>query len=167
MPRSEYVEADKTFVNPYYFLPIEDGCPRDAWETYFPDEESNTGWMECELKTLGPLFIPNTTNDDVFPQGVKGLRSYDFYSYTDLSHVDDFSFPPVMPIIPGSELRGMFRSEFEALTNSCLSAVNDDPLFKRRTVPANRIGRLILENNEWFFEPGEKYKIEQALFEGT
>ena len=98
---------------PLLFPPNRGWMPPRCVNT-FPDEESNTGWMECELKTLGPLFIPNTTNDNVFPQGVKGLRSYDFYSYTDLSHRDDFSFPPVMPIIPGSELRGMFRSEFEA-----------------------------------------------------
>lgn len=42
--------------------------------------------------------------------------------------------PCYQPVIPGSEIRGMFRSNFEILTSSCLSSLDSDMLLSKRTM---------------------------------
>jgi CRISPR-associated protein (TIGR03986 family) len=37
------------------------------------------------------------------------------------------------PVIPGSEIRGMLRSNFEMLTNSCMSVLESDEVLSKRT----------------------------------
>lgn len=89
------------------------------------DKGSLNGYIEYTIKTVTPLFIPNTTNEDVFNLNKEEHNSYAFYSYEDLSiKHDDLS--KITPIIPGSEIRGMYRSYYEFLSDSCLSKSNDD-----------------------------------------
>ncbi|MBF0120744.1 MAG: hypothetical protein HQK79_18095 [Desulfobacterales bacterium] len=79
------------------------------------DENLLTGKITCTLNTLSPLIVPDTTNDNFFKladekeksEGKPYHKSYNFFSVNrDIS-------------IPGSELRGMISSVYEAVTNSC------------------------------------------------
>ena len=147
---SKYKYSNQKFVNPYNFIPLQSGCKRESKE--YKERKGNlTGWMECQLETHKPLFIPNTSSvyedekgekhSDVFQKRVienekeQIINSYEFFSYTDLSSLHEGeSITPPESVIPGSEIRGMIRSAFEAVTNSCLSTIDDTQvLFKRVT----------------------------------
>lgn len=130
------------FVNPYTFFPLEDDGPQ-RWDI---DEREHSGKLSCVVRVQGwsPLFIPNTSG--VFTKQVKEKegevhKSYDFYSYDDLSEVasrcDSLQGSgPAQPVIPGSELRGMTRGVYEQLTNSCLPIIDEksNPI-KRTNLP--------------------------------
>ena len=145
------------FINPYNFVPLEKEPPERG---KIPAEgELYTGRIEYTIKTLSPLFIPNTSNDRAL--GVKGKndtpetyhKSYDFFSYHDLSKnaTPDTCYEPVLP---GSEIRGMVRSVYEAMTNSCLSAVEEDVTLSKRT-PEYFTPGVLLKN-------GDGYKLHEA-----
>ncbi len=129
-----------------------------------------TGWIECELETKTPIFIPNTTNNDIFHFRTKNneqVQSYEFYSYEDLSEENNPDrTPSKKPIIPGSEIRGMIRTSFEAVTNSCLSTINEGQiLYRRVSIPAEpgRIERK--DDNAWQIQPCNKYKLNIRRFQ--
>lgn len=166
MPR--YERGTQTFINPYHFVRL-DSEPCDRQDRV-GGARLISGWIECELTSLTPLFIPNSSNDDVFhrtdAQGNK-IKSYDFFSYIDLAgHADDQSPPPPCPVIPGSELRGVVRSAFEAVTRSCMSSIDDDAvLYKRTSVPA-RPGLLTMTASGWRIQPCERYGVAFAVSSG-
>jgi CRISPR-associated protein (TIGR03986 family) len=96
-----------------------------------------SGKIECTLETLTPLFIPRGKDE----------RDIEFFSY-------DYTSASPKPIIPGSSIRGVVRSVFEALTNGCLSTVDDETLLYRRTNEPKTPG-LIVKN-------GDKYELYRA-----
>lgn len=153
-----YIRGEEKFVNPYHFVPLGQKCDRNY--NYGEIKGRNdllTGWIECELETKSPVFIPNSSNNHVFQKEAENdkMKSYDFFSREDLSgRVDPPA--PTYPVIPGSELRGVFRSAFEAVTNSCMSIADNDSVFFKRTVVPGKPGKVIKENGKWFFCPCEK-----------
>jgi CRISPR/Cas system CSM-associated protein Csm3 (group 7 of RAMP superfamily) len=131
---SKYRITDERFINPYNFVSIDEAVERRAFET-----GTLSGTICCELETLSPLFIPNTTKDDAFDK--KFSHSYDFFSYEDLNERGDYRQNPARPIIPGSSIRGMVRSAFEAAINGCMSTCDDDnTLYRRTPVPRKLFG---------------------------
>lgn len=152
-----------TFINPYNFVSL--GEKRSDAEALSSEDKLLTGYLECELKTLTPLLIPNTSNEYVFADPSTKHKSYEFFSYEDLSEKQfrEKGYPPETPIIPGSSLRGALRSVYEALTNSCMSTLTDVPLHSR--VPNSRKpGLLFCENTDgketWFLRPARRYCLE-------
>lgn len=142
------------FVNPYNFIPL-------GKENATVEEESGekyTGMIDYTLRTVTPLFIPNTSSEDAFGMAEKypelfkkdendkkntTHHSYDFFSYRDLSDLKgsvENELPK--PVIPGSEMRGMLRSNYEILTNSCMSAVDDETVLSKRTQEKFKPGLL-------------------------
>ncbi|MDO5423020.1 MAG: TIGR03986 family CRISPR-associated RAMP protein [Eubacteriales bacterium] len=128
------------FVNPYNFIPLsKDGRgKREASageKEYMAEEMANyTGVIHYSVLTKTPLFIPNTSSGRAFAVGTEDHKSYDFFSYTDLSKCQTApEEPTALPVIPGSEMRGMLRSNFEILTNSCMSAIDDDVTLSKRS----------------------------------
>lgn len=156
MARVTYSEGSESFVNPYHFVPLGKECDRK--NDYKAIKEQNgllTGWIECELETKSPVFIPNSSNDDVFQTraGNDKVKSYDFFSREDLSGRFNPP-PPSRPVIPGSELRGVFRSAFEAVTNSCMSTTDDESfLFKRTTIPGHPGIVKRSDDGKWYLQP--------------
>jgi CRISPR/Cas system CSM-associated protein Csm3 (group 7 of RAMP superfamily) len=131
---SKYCITDERFINPYNFVSISETVERCAAK---PGTLSGT--ICCELETLSPLFIPNTTKDKAF--GTQYSHSYDFFSYEDLNERGDYRQNPARPIIPGSSIRGVIRSAFEAATNGCMSTCDDDnTLYRRTPVPRKQFG---------------------------
>lgn len=108
--------SEYQFINPYNFIPLASQCVR----TKTKDEKVYTGYIECILKTLTPMIMIDTEDcrDD---QSVSGHKIYPT-TYSLNGH----------PAIPASELRGMIRSKFETLTNSCLSSAEPELSFYGR-----------------------------------
>ncbi len=130
------------FVNPYNFIHF----PKAKAKKY-SDTDKHTGVIEYTLTTKSPLFIPNSSNDNAFDSPVEGHKTYDFYSYTDLSNrtLEDNEYNK--PVIPGSEMRGLIRSTYETLTDSCMGLLNDVHPVKR--VGARfKPGLLTFNNNK-------------------
>ena len=125
--------ASNHFINPYNFIPTGNG-KRKASQS----EEKYTGVIHYAVYTKSPLFVPNTSNSEAFKNAVdcEDHKSYDFFSYDILQAGDgDISKTGRHPVLPGSERRGMFRSVYEAVTGSCLSAMNGKEIMHRRLSP--------------------------------
>lgn len=127
-----------SFVNPYNFIPFgkknSSKGSKDGQE--YADEPKHTGVIKYTLRTVTPLFIPNTSNENAFDmeRNYEDHKSYDFFSYKDLSDLKgsiEDELP--VPVIPGSEMRGMLRNHYEILTNSCMFAVDDEARLSKRT----------------------------------
>lgn len=141
------------FINPYNFFPL--GEKRATAEEQ--DGEKLTGVIEYSLLTKTPLFIPNTSNDRCFKTKVEGHKAYDFFSYSDRSdtsktYEDDLA----QPVIPGSEIRGMLRSNYEILTNSCMSVLDSDEVLGKRSSHIFEAG-LIRKNQDGTYDLLEAY----------
>ncbi|HHY73701.1 MAG TPA: TIGR03986 family CRISPR-associated RAMP protein [Bacillus bacterium] len=155
-------DKNKLFVNPYTFIPLIDECVRQNYSE-LKLKEKFTGYIECELETKTPIFIPNTTSDKALDFAAKGRgKSYDFYSYTDLNNGQSKKEPE--PIIPGSEIRGVIRSMYEALTQSCLSSINEDESFhKRSSVPGEPAIFYKHSDGKWYLEKADRYRVNTGL----
>lgn len=134
------------FVNPYNFIPLSaKGCSRKPIEKYLEDA-SFTGWIDCELETRSPLFIPNTSMP---VQEKDKLKIYDFASRRDLSKMsfeDIEKSIPELPYIPGSEIRGAIRTAYEAFTRSCMSVLDQEAKLSKRYPGPRKPG--VLEKTE-------------------
>lgn len=128
------MEDNKCFVNPYNFISF----PNKKASAY-TDKDKHYGVIRYSITTKTPLFIPNSSNDNAFACKESGHKSYDFFSYTDLSNEKNVSGKYHEPVVPGSEMRGLVRNVYETLTDSCMGILNDD-------YPVKRIGVA--------FEPG-------------
>lgn len=152
---------DKLFVNPYNFIPLGSGKAIASKEA-----RNLNGVIEYSVLTKTPLFIPNTSTDHAFTfeksklsekelEAIAEHKSYDFFSYTNLEHdlSDETGYNKEYhrPVIPGSEIRGMFRSNFEILTNSCLSVVDEDHVLSKRTYECFQPG-LIRKNEDGTYD---------------
>ena len=115
------------FVNPYNFIPFSENKAKAYGET-----DTHTGVITYSVTTKTPLFIPNTGNDNAFCTADEH-KSYDFFSYNELESGKNYKNEYFEPVIPGSELRGMIRSIYETLTDSCVSVFNDEMYPERRT----------------------------------
>ncbi len=162
-----YQKSNKTFINPYNFVSLGKKCKREDGNPYEKrknDKDSLSGWIECELMTKTPIFVPNTTNDDLFKvkSSDEKINSYDFFSYEDLSNSKDPS-EPKSPVIPGSEIRGVIRSAFETVTNSCLSTTDDEQILYKRTTSVGCPGMLLYDydSNKWKIQKCVKYRINE------
>lgn len=128
------MKDNSRFVNPYNFISL----PEKKASAY-TDKDKHYGVIHYSITTKTPLFIPNSSNDNAFVCKESGHKSYDFFSYTDLSNENNVSGKYQEPVVPGSEMRGLVRNVYETLTDSCMGILNDD-------YPVKRIGVA--------FEPG-------------
>jgi CRISPR/Cas system CSM-associated protein Csm3 (group 7 of RAMP superfamily) len=179
----KYEPSEKEkFVNPYHFVGLQESCSRQSIP-YKEQKGKLTGWVQCRLETLTPVFIPNTSSatgsddgkhSDVFAKDILKekenkrvkVNSYDFFSYTDLSTLqgDDLK-KHKEPVIPGSEIRGVIRSAFETVTNSCLSTIDDDQLLYKRVQTPGKWARLVFDKTkkEWALYECNRHRIHKDL----
>lgn len=162
--------GNKRFVNPYNFIPLGEACDRKDITVYMGSpEERMTGYIDCSLELLTPLFIPNTSNPKALHRNGDAAdgNSYEFFSYEDLSrgghgvHAADRGVC-VQPVIPGSELRGTVRSVFEAAFNGCMSSVQLDRTLHRRSQKPKKAGILNWEaanGGSWKLTPCNRYPV--------
>ncbi|ORX23350.1 CRISPR-associated RAMP family protein [Thermoanaerobacterium sp. PSU-2] len=150
-------DMNTKFVNPYNFISLGNECKRKSFDDYINNKELLTGYIECELENLTPIFIPNTTNEDAFTDNEK-YKSYDFFSYDDI-HNQKRTSKYSEPVIPASEIRGVIRAAYEALTDSCMSTIDDSGVLSKRTTIPAKPGLLKKENGEWKLYKAERLMI--------
>ncbi len=166
------------FVNPYNFIPFKEKSDKVPPE----EEKVLSGVINYTVLTKTPLFIANTSTDKAFSEKVvfgendgridtgdatggdraqkiaeikEEHKRYDFFSYNKLEEgSEDF----YLPVIPGSEIRGMFRNQYEILTSSCLSGF-EDVLLSKRTAEVFKSG-LIKKTSDGY----ELYSAEDCLW---
>lgn len=166
-----YAKRDnKKFVNPYNFVELKEACAKHTdYKESKKDAKAITGWLECTLDLKSPIFIPNSSESNYFDKAHNGgetPKSYEFFSYENLSGRKANGCPgPNKPVIPGSEIRGMIRSAFEALTNSCMSTSDFDFEFHKRAPKSGKSGLpglLVKVNGEWKLEKCDRYMIQTS-----
>ena len=98
-------------MNPYDFVPVQ-GIDYDRREKplYHNKLEGNSGLIRCRLKTLTPLFIGGERHETE----EKNHWRIEFYTSDN------------RPAIPGSSLKGLFRSVAEAVAGSCMVLFQGD-----------------------------------------
>ncbi|MCI9645286.1 MAG: TIGR03986 family CRISPR-associated RAMP protein [Lachnospiraceae bacterium] len=130
------------FINPYNFIPM---GTQKAKASKKDTDELVSGMITYSVWTKTPLFIPNTSYNKVYQdkQAHEDHKSYQFYSYVNYQEQGSIEkIPYPKPVIPGSEIRGMFRSNYEILTNSCMSALDSDKKLSKRTMESYQPGLL-------------------------
>ena len=118
------------FINPYNFISF----PEKKAKAY-TDTDVHTGVIEYTITTKTPLFIPNTSSDTAFSASdqTEDHKSYDFFSYCTLDSAKRYEEIYHEPVIPGSEIRGVIRSVYEVLTDSCMGVLNREEYPIKRT----------------------------------
>lgn len=148
-------ETEETFVNPYNFVCLGNGCRRFDIREYNSRDDLVTGYIECTLETKTPIFIPNPTNQNVLNHPGE-LKTLDFYSYKILDGSDN---QPGLPVIPASEIRGVIRAAFEAVTDSCMSTVDvEQKLYKRTTICGNA-GILKKDDKGYYIQKAKRERV--------
>ena len=145
------------FINPYTFISLGEECTRNT-----QSEGNITGYLNCILTTKTPLIMLDTNSGDKekITRMVNGEPKEEDHKY--FKEVFQMNGKPA---IPGSELRGMIRSKFEILTNSCLSAVKLDQEFTGRSkFPLKKAGLLVKENDTWKLYKADKYEYVSGLY---
>jgi CRISPR-associated protein (TIGR03986 family) len=135
--------------------------PQDA---YYSDR--HTGWLDCDLTTSSPLYVRcGLLPEQVGDKEAKDLPDF-FYTNPDT----------MMPVIPGSSLRGMLRSLVEIVSYSKVQPVTDKAKITFRAVAAPkkdplaspyqnvlgkygrdvRAGYLERHNEQWSIRPAQR-----------
>lgn len=127
------------FINPYNFISF----PAKKASAY-TDTDKHTGVIEYSITTKTPLFIPNSSSETAFTESDKiaDHKSYDFFSYTELDSGKKYEGEYHVPVIPGSEMRGVVRNVYETLTDSCMGLLNSDEYPVKRTATIFKPGLL-------------------------
>lgn len=147
------------FVNPYNFISL----PNKKAKAYL-DEDKRYGVIHYSITTKTPLFIPNSSNDNAFGCKESDHKSYDFFSYTDLSNEKNVSGKYYEPVVPGSEMRGLVRNVYETLTDSCMGVLNDDYPVKRISVAFNPGLLRIEEDGSLSLLKADSFRIDDDIY---
>lgn len=134
--------SEQFFINPYNFIPFGNSIEKKRGSreaAYSFGKPLQSGWLTVTLETRTPLIIPDGAHPRYRDEKNKCVENpteeqrkklHKEYSFLRIpaENPDD----PDLPVIPGSELRGMLRSVYEAATDSCVPFLLDDkPLSQR------------------------------------
>ena len=114
------IDESKKYINPYNFITLPEKCERK------PENERKgelTGYIECVLTAKTPIIVPDTEHIETEDLGEdKKFNKFKFFNYGEKNEKENYT----IPVIPGSEIRGMLRTDYEVFTNSCMSTLNED-----------------------------------------
>lgn len=120
------VDTSASYINPYNFVGLNQaGCKRERKEAR---QGNLTGYIECTLTTKTETFVPDTQNVKKEKLTDNKGNPFDFCTYS-FYHYGEERNGYKLPVIPGSEIRGMLRSDFEVFTDSCMSTVDGEDRF--------------------------------------
>lgn len=132
--------GNQLFINPYNFIPFgstieERRKSREA--AYRGRDHLVSGWLTVELNTKTPLIIPDGAHPAYWDvKSSRYVRNPDEDAKKILHKEYCFLRIPgeagKEPVIPGSELRGMIRSVYETVTDSCTAFLLDDKPISQR-----------------------------------
>lgn len=163
------------FVNPYNFVPfgkdLTSGDKKDKREVYRGEVQKKllSGWLEVSMSLKTPLIIP----DGAHPKKERIDNSQKNGNKKDIIHMEyDFlrMKNPITkeeePVVAGSSLRGLLRSSYEAVTNSCMPfLMNDKPVSQRVPLFAalSQRGLLQYTDGSWKLYSSIKEKEEVII----
>ena len=151
----KWKESNENFINPYNFIEVGDGCKKGINSiNHRKTKNLMTGVINCSLYTKTPIFIPNTLNSNAANLKVQDHKSYDFFSYEDVNKEKTKN-----PIIPGSSIKGIIRSTYEMLTDSCFSVIDDERILYKRMPFIGMPGLLKKENGKLVLYKTKKYTL--------
>lgn len=139
------------FINPYNFIPFGDGPDRSDVHEYYSDKTKLiSGWIDVLVTPKTSLIITDGKPLDKDGNPIPLNNNDKEHCYFKFFRTQDGKYA-----IPGSSLRGVTRSVYEAASNSCLPFLLDidDELsirvpnyasFKERGLIAHVDGRWIL-----------------------
>ena len=142
---TSWKENGNRFINPYNFVGIS-----KEMERHKVDKGTLTGSINCTLIVKNKLCIPDMEGK-IQDNEYEGKRDSDKHWKYNFYRVGE------TPVITGSQLKGMIRTYYEALSNSCLSINNNNILSARHSFP-RRPGLLKYDNNGWHLYPARKNK---------
>lgn len=150
------IDESESYINPYNFITLnKTGCKRENKE----NRKGNlTGFIECTLTTKTETMILDTREEKIVRENINDgdFKSYVFNSYDEKINGTNI----VSPVIPGSELRGMIRNDFEIFTDSCLSTIDKDKSFISRSRDVKNPGILKKdENGKWHLYKATRYAL--------
>lgn len=148
---------------PYNFVPLPENVVNAS---SIPDHDvysNNSGFIECSLKTLAPLYTRCGMSPDFFREnGDKKFHELSEYSKNERSkffHIEDEN----KPVIPGSSIRGMVRNLVEVVGYAKIQNVFDKRLIFRAVGDNSSLGdyyrnkflgpKQILNSKWWFNYP--------------
>ena len=140
-------------MNPYNFVSINRKKIKqeNVNEKYKDKEVLHTGYLDCVLVTKTPLAIPD------LPEYIENGEE-DMHDFFSIGNKKGKKYA-----IPGSSLRGMLRSVYETVTDSCLSTMKPEThLFTRVGAEGTETfepGILKEEDGEWKLYSAKIYKI--------
>lgn len=132
-----WAETKEKFINPYNFVSLGTDVERNV-----PEKGNLTGKISCTLTVKTPLAIPDDETKTPDPEIPEHMH-YRFYRVNG------------QPVISGSQLKGMVRTYYEALSNSCLSVNNNNIMSARHSFPRHE-GLVRFDNNGWHLFPARK-----------
>jgi len=151
--------ANDTFYNPYNFVKpiykkredepggVMDRCPPPPHDRYV----GYSGQIECVLTAMTPLFVSDSEGVEIEHVRRKGKvedhRKYRFFRLPGTSGD--------VHAIPSTSLRGMIRSVFETVTNSCFSILQDKSDLKR--MQDKSIRDVLDKDREYCLLPCDRY----------
>lgn len=139
--------AEQKFaINPYNFIPFGLAPERMPLDEHFSGP-LESGWIDVRLTVKTPLIIPDGANHKNVPIQYRNKKGN--VVKAERKEFSFFCLPDGTPAIPGSSLRGMLRSVFEAASNSCLPFLERKPITQRTLTYAAYKERGVL-----VFEPG-------------
>lgn len=140
-------------VNPYNFISLGNGVERSA-----PVTGSISGVIHCTMTNATPLALPDLPNKETeLVKNEKGKMEE--HKKAPFFKVDG------KPVITGSEIRGVIRSAYETLSNSCLSVNNNNILSARSSdVRTPGIIRYESKDNKWHLYKADTRKLK---YDGT
>ncbi|MCL5808189.1 MAG: TIGR03986 family CRISPR-associated RAMP protein [Deltaproteobacteria bacterium] len=123
--------------NPYNFVSLPGGTPWN-YPSPHPDHAAwllnhHTGFLEYTAKAITPLFVPegfpfSPTNDAKVNESLRTTPR----RFCRMTNAKD----EIRYVVPGVSVKGMVRSEIEALSNSRMGVLNSD--YYQRRIPYRR-----------------------------
>ncbi len=152
------IENEK-FINPYTFVPLPEVKQISATEGV---QKNLYGYLDCSIQLKTDLFIPNASFERAFIDDEEH-KSYEFYSYDQIIKTERGRKPPKNPVIPGSEIRGVVRSVYEVITDSCLG-VQEDKLFSARIGEIKKPAILKYDGKKWRFVEVKREQLNEKYY---
>lgn len=140
---ANYKRGNNSFINPYNFISVD--WNKTDRESIEDKKGTLSGVINCKLTTVSPIAIP-----DELKNNSKGHKTYEFMKN-----------PSGEYMIPGSSLRGVIRSAYEAVTNSCFVTAKENMVFTKR-VAMQENGKpylLSYSSDKWILKPAERHVI--------
>ena len=138
----EYRGNNAAFINPYNFVSVNlKNKSYDSEKRKNAEENGGklSGVLTCRVTARTPLAVPDTAEVHLMGLNMKH-KGYHF-----------MRTPDGKPMIPGSSLRGVIRSAYETVTDSCFITSDETKSITYRTKDAFKAG-LLYKNKSGDFQ---------------